>query len=298
MSDNFKKNLIVFNPVAGFKYPKGYKEYFLRYYKKFLPQTGYDWLETTPQLKAQLKQVDFSQYQKIIGIGGDGTIKNIADYLLSSNTNLPLAIVPQGSCNALASSLQIPLIPSSAIKCACLGKEKKIDVGWLNQQEYFLICLSIGHWSKIIQATARGLKIKVGFLAYVFTFLKQWKIYRATFNFKLDGQAYKIEGNTMVIANALSVFKLRPRTPVDFSDGQLEILITRNKTIAGFVRVVLAFFFGKRRFPFLFKNKGKKISLEYFSEMEKLVQIDGEAIKVDKIEVEILPKKLTIIARE
>jgi len=28
------------------------------------------------------------------------------------------------------------------------------------------------------------------------------------------------------------------------------------------------------------------------------VQIDGEAIKVDKIEVEILPKKLTIIARE
>jgi diacylglycerol kinase family enzyme len=173
-----------------------------------------------------------------------------------------------------------------------------MDVCLLNKKEYFLICLSIGHWSKIIHETKHGLKIHLGFFAYIFAFLKQWKIYRALFKFNLDGQSHQIEGNTMIIANALSIFKLRPRTPVDFSDGQLEILIGRTKTIFGFFILVASFFLGKRRFPYLFKTKGKKIIVEYAAKKEKEIQIDGENVEVDKIEVEIVPQKLTLIAND
>ncbi|MBU1130923.1 YegS/Rv2252/BmrU family lipid kinase [Patescibacteria group bacterium] len=291
------KILIVFNPLAGRKYRKNYQSYFLQYFKKCLPNTAYDWLETAADFRNQLAKLHFKEYDRIIIIGGDGTVKIAADYLLNNNLDIPLGIIPAGSANVLASSLNIPANHVKAVKTACWGRKTRIDVGLLNNSEYFIIAVAIGYFQKIIFNTHRSLKIHLGFWAYALNFLKQLKIYSADFKFTIDGRPHHIKGNTMVIANAFSVFKLRPRTPIDLSDGQLEILISKNKTIFDFLIVVCSFFFGKRRFPFLFKAKGKKISVEFSSAEEKMVQIDGETIKASKIEIEIIPKKLTIITK-
>lgn len=293
-----QKILIIFNPIAGRKYRRNYKDYFLKHFKKFLPDSTYDWLETTPDFKKQISNFNLKEYYRIIVIGGDGTVKNVADYLLSNNLDVPLAIIPTGSANVLASSLNIPIIPVQAIKVACLGKKRKMDVCRLNNKEYFLIAVAIGYFQKIISDTERGLKIHLGSFAYLLTFFKQLKIYSTDFKFRLDDKFHQVKGNTMVIANALSIFKLQPRTPVDLFDGELEILIGKNKTILGFLTVVFSFFFGKRKFPFLFKAKGKKISVEFSSAEKKSVQIDGETIEANKIEVEIIPKRLSIISND
>jgi len=292
------KILIIFNPIAGYRYKKNFKEYFLKYFKKFLPGVKYDWLETTPNLDEQLTELNLNDYQRIISVGGDGTIKGIANYLLKNNYDVPLAIIPCGSANVLASSLNIPLTQTNAIKTACLGHKKKMDVCLLNGNEYFLICLSIGHWSKIVSDTERGFKIHLGALAYLLAFLKQWKVYRTLFKFNLDGKQRQIQGNTMVIANALSIFKLQPRTPVDLFDGQFEVIIGKNKTIFGFFVLAASFFLGKRKLPYLYKAKGEKIIIDYQSKKNKSVQIDGETIEVDKIEVKLISKKLTIISND
>jgi len=301
-----KKILIIFNPAAGLKYKKNFQNRFLNCFKKYLPQTDYDWLDTTLDFKQQLTGINLSNYRRIIAVGGDGTVKNIADFLLTHNLDIPLAIVPQGSANVLASSLNIPVMFNNAIKTACLGKEKKIDVCLLNNQEYILIGLTIGYWSKIVKETKRGLKIRLGALAYLITLLKQRKIYNTDFTFNLDGQLHQVTGNTMVVANTLSIFKLQPRTPVDLFDGQLEVLICKNKSFIGFFLLLFSFFLGKRRFPYLFKAKGKKIIIDYQAKEEKKIQIDGETMEPDDlpispqtgrttVTVETIPHKLTIV---
>lgn len=291
-----KKILIIFNPKAGFRYPRFYRERFLKYFKKYLPTVDYDWLNTKPNLNEQLKQVDFNLYKKVITIGGDGTIKEVGTYFLENKIDLPLAIVPQGSANILASSLKLPLSTKAAVKTACLGREKRIDVGLVNGRHYFMLCLSVGHLSKVINKTERGLKIKLGFMAYVKTLIKLKTINQAEFKFNLDGQRHQLVGNTLIIANALSIFKLKPATPVDYVDGKFDLFITKNKTFFGFFVVAFFFFFNKRWLPAVFKASGKKISVQLPPGKSKAVQIDGEYLKLNKIEVEIISKRLKIVS--
>jgi len=267
----------------------------LKYFNKFLPHTIYDWLKTSPNSAEQLTAVDFSFYYRIIIIGGDGTIRDIANFLLKNQIDLPIAIIPAGSANILACNLGIPTNLTRAIKIACLGKEKIIDVALLNNQLYYLVSLSLGHGSKIIKETKRGLKVRFGFLSYLWMFLKQSKKYKTVFKFTIDNKKYKISGNTMIIANALSFFRIKPLTPINFADGLLEVLIFKNATKTGLLITILSLLLGKKRYPFLFKVKGKKIIVEDNNRKREHAQIDGEPIKIDRAEVEIIPHKLRII---
>jgi diacylglycerol kinase family enzyme len=292
-----KKILIIFNPVAGYRYKKNYRDFFINELKKHLPQVEYNWQETGPDFKNQLAQMNLADYGKIIIIGGDGTVKDVAHHLLTNNLDLPLAIIPAGSANVLASCLNIPLSHHWAIKIAALGQEKRMDVCLLNNQEYFLICLSIGHWSRIIKNTKQGLKFHIGFWAYLVNLLKHLKVTTADFSFNLDGQKQQVKGNTLVVANALSIFKLQPRMPIDWYDGKFDLLICQNKSLLGFFGLVLSFYLGKKRFPYLFKTIGRKIAIDYRPGQDQPVQIDGEMIEInsDKIEVEIVPDKLRVM---
>ena len=292
-----KNVLIVFNPKAGYKYLPGYKRYFLRLFKKYLPGTKYLWLRTTLRLESQLEKVELNRFDRVMVIGGDGTVKIVADFILKHGLDLSLAVVPQGTANSLAFSLDIPLWQKGAIRTACLGKEKKMDVCLLNGRHYFFLAFSIGHLSKVVNETPRGLKIKLGFFAYLVTFLRQKRIYQTTFNFELDGVRQSVVGNTFIIANALSLLKLKPADPVDFYDGQFDILVTKNKSFWGFWTILFFLVASKRWLPSVFKARGRQIKIAYVSGKEKTVQIDGEQITVDKIEIEMVPSKLRVISR-
>jgi len=292
---DLNKVLIIFNPASGKRYPADYRQKFINQLKWHLPDASSDWLETTPNLMAQLKTVNFKNYQRLIVIGGDGTVTTVADFLLNNKIDLPLAIIPQGSANVLASSLDIPLADKRAIKTAALGKEKKIDVGLLNKKHYFFICLSLGFWSKVVKQTERGLKLRLGFWAYFLSFLKQKKLEQTAFRLKLDDNYLEIAGNTLVVANALSLFKLKSKRKIDFTDGLFDVLITQNRSFWGFLTLGLLAIFNRRFLPSLFLTQAQKIIINPTTEQLKTVQMDGEPIEIDKIEIEIIPKKLKII---
>ena len=58
---------------------------------------------------------------RIIAVGGDGTINEVASVLV--NTNIPLGIIPIGSGNGLARHLNIPLNPLKALQVATQNAE-------------------------------------------------------------------------------------------------------------------------------------------------------------------------------
>ena len=93
--------------------------------------------ETTKPLEAK----DFTRNaiaqgaKKIIAVGGDGTINEVASVLVG--TSIPLGIIPLGSGNGLARHLNIPLNYKKAFQKVLVGASIKIDVGYINNKPFF-----------------------------------------------------------------------------------------------------------------------------------------------------------------
>lgn len=112
----------------------------------------------------------------VIGSGGDGTIRAIAEGL--RRTGVPLALVPQGTGNLLARNLGVPLDDiENSVKAAFFGSNRAIDLGLMRivredgepdeEPHVFLVLAGMGLDARAIQATSSKLKKRVGWLAYI-----------------------------------------------------------------------------------------------------------------------------------
>jgi len=75
------------------------------------------------------------QATKIIVVGGDGTINEVASELI--HKQMPLGIIPIGSGNGLARHLNIPMDFKSALNMALHGENKVIDSLTWNSKPFF-----------------------------------------------------------------------------------------------------------------------------------------------------------------
>jgi len=141
-------------------------------------------------------QIDFV----IVG-GGDGTLNAIVDSLVA--TNLPLGILPLGTANDLARTLNIPLTMKEACDVIGKGKLKSIDLGRVNGK-YFFNVASMGLSVDITEKLSRGMKRRWGILAYGITALQvisSTRRFRATI--KVDGDVFHVKTIQIAIGNGL-----------------------------------------------------------------------------------------------
>lgn len=101
----------------------------------------------------------------IIG-GGDGTLNAAVDTLVE--VQLPLGILPLGTANDLARTLGLPTDIPAACRAIAGGERKAIDLGWVNGKHFFNVA-SMGLSVRITQKLNKGLKRRLGVLAYAWT---------------------------------------------------------------------------------------------------------------------------------
>lgn len=101
----------------------------------------------------------------ILIAGGDGTLNQLVDAVLE--TGLPVAIVPLGTANVLARTLDLPRDPEQACLVAAEGVERRIDVGRVNGRA-FLSVASLGLSSRVARESTPKRKRRLGPLTYVF----------------------------------------------------------------------------------------------------------------------------------
>ncbi|RZK83551.1 MAG: diacylglycerol kinase family lipid kinase, partial [Pedobacter sp.] len=83
--------------------------------------------------KEQIKKaIEKSNADRVIAVGGDGTLKLVAECLL--NTDTPIGIIPAGSANGMAKELGIPLDLEEAMEIAAAGTPKKIHATLVNDE--------------------------------------------------------------------------------------------------------------------------------------------------------------------
>ncbi|MCU0416983.1 MAG: YegS/Rv2252/BmrU family lipid kinase [Cytophagaceae bacterium] len=136
---------------------------------------------------------------RIIAVGGDGTMNEVASAVLHSES--ALGIVPMGSGNGLARHLKIPLNPSESIKLLNNASHRTIDSGLINGKPFFCTA-GIGLDAEVGKAfdalPTRGLK------TYIQATWKTLNTYKGEhLRITLDGKK-TIEGNYLVctFANA------------------------------------------------------------------------------------------------
>lgn len=134
----------------------------------------------------------------IIG-GGDGTLNDIINSLVESK--LPLGILPLGTANDLARTLNIPLAIADACQVIAEGHRKAIDLGRVNDH-YFFNVASLGISVEITQKLTRGAKRRWGILAYGLTALKviaQTRPFHATIS--VDGESRRVKTLQIAVGN-------------------------------------------------------------------------------------------------
>lgn len=116
--------------------------------------------------------------------GGDGTVHRVLDALLE--VNRPVGLLPLGTANDLARSLELPLDPLAACDVILHGRWQAIDVGRLNDRPFVNVA-SLGLAVDVTRRLTRGAKSRWGVLAYVWA--AWWALSR--------GRAFEVE----IIAN-------------------------------------------------------------------------------------------------
>ncbi|HET9778740.1 MAG TPA: diacylglycerol kinase family protein, partial [Propionibacteriaceae bacterium] len=86
------------------------------------------WLETSAEDpgRAMTRQAIDEQVDLVIGAGGDGTIRYVADGL--AHSGIPLGLVPSGTGNLLARNLDLPLDETEAVEVALGGQVRLVDL--------------------------------------------------------------------------------------------------------------------------------------------------------------------------
>ena len=107
--------------------------------RRELARQGVDdplWIEV-PKSKfvaKQVKRVLGEGCELLFAWGGDGTVQQCVDQLAGTET--PLAILPAGTANLLATNLGIPQDIERAVAIGLHGERRKLDVGRFNGEHF------------------------------------------------------------------------------------------------------------------------------------------------------------------
>lgn len=175
----------------------------------------------------------WKEYDTVVAMGGDGTLSEVVNGVMSGEKNIPVGYIPTGSTNDMARSLGISANPKEAAEAITAFAPRKYDIGRFNDR-YFTYIAATGAFTKVSYATSRSLKNALGHLAYVLEGIKSVsEIEKTRINGTTDQGSFDGEYLFCSLSNATSVggvIHLDPGT-VLFNDGLFELcLIAAPKT--------------------------------------------------------------------
>lgn len=199
---------------------------------RYLPEPL--WYETTPDDPGvgQARQAVADGAEVVVAVGGDGTVRAVAEGLVG--TPAAMALLPQGTGNLLARNLDLPLGDIDALlRIALEGLDRTIDVGRLTvlrdgrgtpvpgyeprtsaddtastgdvdeaYRHLFLVIGGIGFDAAMVADADEQLKARVGWIAYFFAGVRHLHARRMRLEARLDdGSWYQLRLRSLLFGN-------------------------------------------------------------------------------------------------
>lgn len=159
--------LIILNPVAGHK---AAQKALFPLVKRLCAQDSTVIVHTTRAHgeAAQVARETGAGCDRIIVLGGDGTLSEVLGGLVRAGAKVPVGYVPTGTTNDLAHALHLPAKAKDAIEVASGDCVRQHDAGLLGEAAFFDYVASFGAFADTAFATPQSLKNKLGRMAYIF----------------------------------------------------------------------------------------------------------------------------------
>lgn len=140
-SSFFGNPLVILNPAAN----RGKMDRYRALVLDRVDREQARYVETTKQGEAkELAMIAAKEGSPVIIVGGDGSVHEVVNGILSSGLRVPLGIVGAGSGNDFAwNTLKLPRDPANAIEKAFSGHLIEVDAGVVNGG-YFANSFSVG----------------------------------------------------------------------------------------------------------------------------------------------------------
>lgn len=180
-----------------------------------------------------------ASYDRIVICGGDGTVNSVLNGIMELETRPEISIVPMGTTNDYAHSLDIPSSTQGAIIKAVNGTPFDIDLGLFGEQ-YFAYVAAFGVFSRVTYETPQEVKNVLGRTAYLLSGLKEFPLKTTHMRFTWpDGEE---EGDYLLglFTNSISVGGFHSLfNGAELDDGNLEVtLIKEPKNLADIQRII------------------------------------------------------------
>lgn len=290
LKDEPLRILFAINPISGGKAKEDWEGKIKDYFKD-LPHTIEIYLLQGEQDNSSLKHyIERWRPHRVVAVGGDGTIKAIAEVL--AGTDIELGIVPAGSANGMARELDLPIDLEKNLDIILNGQSRKIDIVRINGKEISIHLSDLGLNALLIKYfennKGRG---KWGYFKAVFRTMWDKQLMRV--HLKSDGIDEHRKAFMVVVANARKYGTGAAINPDgDLEDGQFEIIIVRKLALAELIKMLLQ----HREFD---RNKIDTIRVKEVTitpAKRAHFQVDGEYRgKVDKVHAVAEPGSLRVM---
>ena len=277
------KILFVYNKKAG----KKFEPSIVNVITKLVPQ-GFDFVFVDIR---EFDAYDTSSFDRLIAIGGDGTVNTVAKRAYQQDKTL--CVIPKGSGDGLARYLNIPRNVNAALEVVFYGKEIKIDTANVDGQ-FFLNVAGAGFEAEVAHKFgAEGIR---GLKGYAKTILESFGgREEKEVTLTLDGNIKTLPYFSISIANGAqwgNNFEIA--SAADIQDGLLDVAIMRKPKWYEILGLISFLRSKKQENNRLFTYyKASEIQL---SQSGKLWHIDGEPVFLkNKKKVSINPQSLKTI---
>jgi len=225
--------------------------------------------------------------------GGDGMVQHSIDKLAGSGVTL--AIIPAGTANLFASSLDIPSDIGEAVEIGLNGRDRTLDVGKING-ERFAVMAGAGLDAHMIEEADGGLKDRFGRLAYIWTASKSLRKEPFKARIEINGELwYKGTASCILLGNVGSLFGgIEAFDNAEPDDGLLEVGVSDAEGLGQWARTVARTAIGTTaKSPFVQVTKAKKVRIEL--DRKVAYELDGGAREPTKLlKVKIEPGAITV----
>ncbi|MGL5439089.1 MAG: YegS/Rv2252/BmrU family lipid kinase [Filifactoraceae bacterium] len=291
-----RKALFVYNPMSGDRFVANNldtilsilqsKDFVLTIYR-----IGY--MDDNPR-----KLIKMEDMEIIIAAGGDGTLKDVVQWMFDEGVEKPLLALGAGTCNNFTTNIDIVKDITLALDALLEGRVRSVDIGLINHEIVFLSSLAGGMFVDTSYKTDGNLKQVLGPLAY----------YLKPINELTNIKSYKVRVETRdeVIEESVFLFLLLNGKSVgnfqnfinlaDVSDGMMEmvlILDTGNPLESADL-----FFTIVRGESFVNKNNVIILKSDYFNittvDEDMKTSIDGEAGIKMPFEVKVIKEAIKV----
>lgn len=284
----------IFNPVAG----NGASKKAFAQMEELLRRQGIEYSVASSEYAGHALELTRQALREghgcIVAVGGDGTVREVAQEMVDSG--VPLGVLPCGTGNDMVRALHIPQDPAEALNILLDGEVRPMDAALANGKLFFNVG-GFGFDVDVLINTDRYKKRFSGLTAYtmgLFRALIGLKLRRV----RLITEEGEFESNALLVAacngthfgGGMNVAPL-----ANPSDGLLDICVINDVTRRTVVFILMKFIKGQHlNLPIVRYFKAKEITV--YSDPESRLQLDGEVVGETPVTFSIRPAALLVKA--